>query len=218
MNDNKMLKIQRMRGYFIDAVNEIIDDEGIEAITARKVSSKAGYNVSTLYNYFDNLDHLLSVSLTEHIGAFIECIIKHSKESDKSYDKYKDIWFEFSEHAFRSPVIYYYIFFKNLDSDVSEVFDAYFSEHKDNWNLLSDEMKKMFSEKNIYKRDILFLESLFPSIDIGLLKHISEINIMVYKSMLQDLQMEKEVENKDLSLRTYREYFIFLTKELKAFD
>ncbi len=45
--------------YFIDATNEIIENEGIESVTIRKVANLAGYNSATIYNYFENLDHLI---------------------------------------------------------------------------------------------------------------------------------------------------------------
>ncbi|MDX5609295.1 TetR/AcrR family transcriptional regulator, partial [Clostridioides difficile] len=44
--------------YFIEAAQNIMENEGIENITLRKVADMAGYNSSTLYKYFKNLDHL----------------------------------------------------------------------------------------------------------------------------------------------------------------
>jgi len=215
MSRNKALKFQRMRGYFIEAANVIIQDEGIEAITTRKVADRAGYNVSTLYNYFDNVDHLLSISLTSHIGTFIDSIIEHIKNVKTPYETYEMIWFEFVEQSFRAPMIYYYIFFKNVDSDVSEVFDAYFADYPENWEMLNENMQKMFSEKNIYKRDMTFLENHFTGVESDRLQKISEINVMVYRSMMQDLQLEKSEENKTKSIEKYKAYFQFLTRDLR---
>lgn len=52
-----------MMGYFIDAANQIIENEGIESVTIRKVADIAGYNSATLYNYFNDLNHLLFLLL-----------------------------------------------------------------------------------------------------------------------------------------------------------
>ena len=45
--------------FFVEAVQKIIEEEGIDAVTIRKVSKLAGYNPATLYNYFDNIDYLV---------------------------------------------------------------------------------------------------------------------------------------------------------------
>lgn len=38
--------------YFVDATAEIIEEEGVENVTIRKVADRAGYNSATIYNYF----------------------------------------------------------------------------------------------------------------------------------------------------------------------
>ena len=45
--------------YFVDATAEIIEEEGLENVTIRKVADKAGYNSATIYNYFSEISHLL---------------------------------------------------------------------------------------------------------------------------------------------------------------
>ena len=48
-----------MMSYFIIAAQQIIQEEGIKAVTIRKVAALAGYNSATIYNYFENLENLL---------------------------------------------------------------------------------------------------------------------------------------------------------------
>jgi len=216
MSRNKELKHQRMRGYFIEATNLIIQSDGIEGITTRRVAEQAGYNVSTLYNYFDNVDHLIALSLTSHIGVYIEAIIKRLKGVTDPYKLYQGLWLEFVEHAFREPVVYYYMFFKNTDRDVSEVFEAYFSEYPDKLKLLDSSLQVMFFEKHIYLRDMRFLETSFPNHDKLELERISDINIMVYRSMLQDLQGITNEKEQNKYIKKYETYFSFLTQSLQA--
>lgn len=44
--------------YFINATIELMEKEGIENLTIRKVAEQAKYNSATLYHYFSNLDEL----------------------------------------------------------------------------------------------------------------------------------------------------------------
>ena len=50
--DNKTIRKKRMRRYFVEAAKKIIQEEGIDGVTLRKVAKGAGYNGATLYNYF----------------------------------------------------------------------------------------------------------------------------------------------------------------------
>lgn len=42
----------------LDTAEKIVEQEGIAALTARRVSKEIGYSVGTIYNLFDNLDDL----------------------------------------------------------------------------------------------------------------------------------------------------------------
>ena len=50
--DKKTIQKRRMMGYFIEAASQIIEEEGMEGVTIRKVADIAGYNSATMYNYF----------------------------------------------------------------------------------------------------------------------------------------------------------------------
>ncbi len=58
--DKKEIQRQRMMTYFIDAAKEIIQESGVKGVTARNVGDRAGYSYATIYNYFSDLNTLLS--------------------------------------------------------------------------------------------------------------------------------------------------------------
>ena len=72
--DKKYIQKVRMVKYFVDATIEIIEKEGYEAVTIRKVADIAGYNSATLYNYFDNLEHLLFFASMRYLQDYI-CLL-----------------------------------------------------------------------------------------------------------------------------------------------
>jgi AcrR family transcriptional regulator len=55
-SDHSRDEIQQMA---IDAAAKIVETEGFQALTARKVASKIGYTVGTLYHVFRNFDDLV---------------------------------------------------------------------------------------------------------------------------------------------------------------
>lgn len=50
---------EELKNLAIMAATEIIDQEGYQALTARKLASKIGYTVGTLYLVFQNIDDLI---------------------------------------------------------------------------------------------------------------------------------------------------------------
>lgn len=77
---NKDVQEQRVRGYFVQAANEILRGEGISNLSVRNVAEKAGYSYATLYNYFKNLNELLSVCITDFLEEGKEFINNEVKD------------------------------------------------------------------------------------------------------------------------------------------
>lgn len=50
-----------LRELVISTSRDLIAADGLEALTARKIAEKIGYSPGTIYNVFDNLDHLISL-------------------------------------------------------------------------------------------------------------------------------------------------------------
>ena len=109
--DKKYIQKVRMVKYFVDATIEIIEKEGYEAVTIRKVADIAGYNSATLYNYFDNLEHLLFFASMRYLQDYIDQLPIYIKNANNSRDVYLLVWQCYVDCAFRNPKIYYAIFF-----------------------------------------------------------------------------------------------------------
>ena len=112
--DNKLIKKNRMLRYFIDAASEIIENEGVEAITVRKVADLAGYNSATLYNYFENLDHLISMASLKFMRAYTDDLPNYLKDCPNTICRVLKVWECFCYHSYSAPKIYSYIFGKNV--------------------------------------------------------------------------------------------------------
>jgi AcrR family transcriptional regulator len=80
---NKDLQEERVRSYFIQAANEILRGEGISNLSVRNVAEKAGYSYATLYNYFKNINELLSVCIVDFIEEGKEFIVGETKNIPK---------------------------------------------------------------------------------------------------------------------------------------
>ncbi|MCX7776172.1 MAG: TetR/AcrR family transcriptional regulator [Spirochaetaceae bacterium] len=61
----KEIQRERIRRYFLDAARNIILQEGIEAVTTKKIADQAAYSYASIYNYFENLNELVCLAVEE---------------------------------------------------------------------------------------------------------------------------------------------------------
>jgi AcrR family transcriptional regulator len=50
---------EELRELIIDATTEIVEQDGLEGLSAREIAKRIGYSPGTLYNVFENLDDIL---------------------------------------------------------------------------------------------------------------------------------------------------------------
>lgn len=74
MESKRDIRKKRALGYFIDAACQIIEKEGIQYLSVRKVADIAGYHYATLYSYFKDiyeLKYYVALKFMDDIYAYI---------------------------------------------------------------------------------------------------------------------------------------------------
>jgi len=82
--NKREIQKKRMMNYFIEAAKEIIEEEGIQSLSVRKVGDLAGYSYATIYNYFKDLNTLLHYCILDYLEDCYEYIKEKIKKSIKS--------------------------------------------------------------------------------------------------------------------------------------
>ena len=67
----------------IRAAVRIMDSEGLEALSARRISSELGVSAMTIYNYVENLKEVKKYVLSDGFDRLYDCIYKSLKENWK---------------------------------------------------------------------------------------------------------------------------------------
>lgn len=213
--DKKALQKQRIMTYFIDAATKIIDEEGIEEITIRKTANLAGYNSATLYNYFDNLDHLILFASIRYLKDYVMLLPNYLSKSSNSLEKYFSIWECYCHCSFNSPQIYNLIFFSSFSSSLDNLIEQYYEVFPN--ELLDNDftyIKNMLLENSIYKRN---LELLNDCVADGYLKAenvntINDVTIYLYQGMLNDILKKLGDKNSiDEYVNSAMNYIRFIT-------
>lgn len=183
----KTIQKNRMWHYFVDAAVEIIETEGIDKITIRKVADRAGFTSSTVYNYFDELSHLVFFAAMRFTKDYIEDLPNYLNQGSNTIEKWLYSWECFCKHTFERPKIYSVIFINNLGSAPKDLLDHYYKAYKDHLVGLPEEIQSIISEHTISTRSTLFLklaeenEEIIKTEDI---EFISDVTLFIWKGMM----------------------------------
>lgn len=152
-NGKLSIRKKRIMTYFIEATEKLIHEEGIDGLSIRKIATEAGYNSATLYNYFQDLEHLVLFASVRHLRAYAEELRKQTQRDMTSIEIYRTIYRVFSEYSFRSPDIFYNVFFGRYSDRLRDVLKQYYELFPDELGDHKSLVKSMLSQWNIYERD-----------------------------------------------------------------
>lgn len=155
--DNKKIRRKRTMSYFINAADEIIDEKGIESVTLREVAKRAGYNSATIYNYFENLDHLIFYAAMLHIKDYSLALNTYLSDAENAMDRFLKIWECFCDFAYDSPEIYNAIFFPNLDKEMDHYVKEYYEFFPEDLFKHDDVVSTMLLKSDITDRSMTIL-------------------------------------------------------------
>ncbi len=106
-------KLKR-RKIFVNAAVDILKKEGLAGFSARKIAKETGYNVASMYNYFENLDHLENIASIYFTTDYLKEFTKSTKNIEDNLIIYLNLWILFTKHAMLNPNYFYNVFFSAL--------------------------------------------------------------------------------------------------------
>ncbi len=95
-NDHSREEIQSMA---IDAMRQMINREGMEGVSARKVAQKIGYTVGTLYQAFENIDDLILQANAYTLSELLSTIAQANQATTKPAQKILNIAISYFRYA-----------------------------------------------------------------------------------------------------------------------
>ncbi len=200
---------------FIDATTDIIDQEGIDSVTIRKVADRAGYNSATIYNYFKNLDELKFFSVMSYMQKYLEALSYTHEEFKDPISKYKYVWEVFAAQAFKYPTYFKIIFFKQIYDDIEPVLQQYYELFPESIpgeiNISKDVIEDMLRKGDISSRSMVLMEEIikkeFISQEEG--EIIDSMVIRLFKSLLDEVEQNPSLKDKYIKeFKTYLDMLI----------
>lgn len=147
-------KRKRIMLYFIEATQKLIQSEGVDGLSIRKIATEAGYNSATIYNYFRDLEHLTLFGSVCYLRDYVVALSRSLKPDMNSLERFRTIYRCFNEFAFRYPDIFHNMFFGRHSAMLGEVLHTYYYElFPEELAGISESMRQMMVSGSMMERD-----------------------------------------------------------------
>lgn len=216
---NRHEKRKRIMSYFIQATIELMEEEGIENLSVRKVANRAGYNGATLYHYFSNLEELELFASMKCLDEYVRDISLHKQEYCNFKEWYLEQWREFCKYSFKRPRIYHFIFFSSEGTkNMLEVFRKYYEIYPHEKGKHVETYEEFLQKGDFLKRNEMVLRSVAAEQKSGLteieIMELSEMSVLIYRGMLAFMRND---EKKAAIDEAVEKTVLYLEKALEAY-
>lgn len=151
---------------YVVMASRIIKEEGVSAISIRRIATELGCSSASMYRYFQNLDELLFYAQLDALNAYILDLSGREKQWKGIWDMYFGIWESYATEAFRKPEAFECIFYRNINKDLGEALKEYYEMFPDAIVMVSPLIKEMLEIPGYYDRDFLICKRLVAEHEI----------------------------------------------------
>ena len=186
-NDKEVLK-QQNRIRFIQAAQELIENEDLEKVSIRRIAEKAGFHNSTIYLYFEDVDQLILLSSLKYFNEYSKALSELSTKDLTPLETFIKIWNFFVQTVFRKPKIFYNFFFGKHSENLTRIMKQYYELFPEEQEEYSPEIEDMYYGQNIHERCLRVLELLIGTdtrVNEETIGLINDINVSYFKYLLE---------------------------------
>lgn len=150
--DSKDIKKKRTLKVFIEETRKIIDQEGVDNVTIRKVAEKTGYNSATIYNYFDNCNQLIFFAALDFLGEYSQAMPEYIADAEDEIERFVLMWECFCKYSFENPKIYYSIFTEHIGDESKILMENYFKIYPEKLKTADQSLVSMLRSPDLSER------------------------------------------------------------------
>lgn len=150
----------RITSSFVRAAAKLIETEGVEGVSIRRVATIAGYNSATLYLYFKDLDELVTLACITYLEDYCRELSHTADQMQTPEQTYLHTWRLFSKYAFSLPEVFHHLFFSTHTVGMNETIDRYYRIYPSFLDSIDGVVNNMLHEGDLAQRNLLVLEPL----------------------------------------------------------
>lgn len=196
MVTNRDVKRNRVKIFFIEECEKLLREQGLEGVTIRKIADGAGYNSGTIYNYFDDLEHLILFGSMKYLKAYTQDLADVLNSQVNFREKFIRICEIFNKHTFANPDIFWNMFFGRHSSRLDEVIREYYSLFPEELGTHNEMVTGMLYSGNMFKRDRILIGRLAEEgfIAPAVAEPVSQIFTRLQQGFLYEIYMTRSLD------------------------
>ncbi len=198
---------------FISAAREIVETEGLNGITVRKVADLAGCNSSLLYFYFNDVDELITMASMSYLEKYTKTLVADLKKLDNDYDIFMHTWEVFTVYTLNNPEIFNQIFFCEHKVPLENMIKEYYRLFPAQLETVGQNVKDMLYQGSLEQRNLDVLKPLAAS---GMIKaeNLDMINELMLSYFHEILRKRMNSDGGMIESEQMRSKFIEVIKYL----
>ena len=206
---------KRIMIYFIEATRNLIQAEGVDGLSIRKIANEAGYNSATLYNYFRDLEHLTLFGSVCYLRDYVVLLGKSLTPEMNALERFRTIYHCFYDIAFRNPDIFHNMFFGRHSEALGEVLHTYYYElFPDELAGLNEPMRQMLVSGSMRERDSVTMQDMVREGFVSPDKADLTLDLII--SVHQNFIYEAAIQGDSLDLDAHKSRFFQMFDYLLA--
>lgn len=194
MKENNTKKRRNTMRQFIDTAYKIVQEEPYDSISVRGLAKETHYNSSTLYYYFENIEHLMTYVSVKYLSGFFSEQRYIEQNHINSIDRFLKTWKALIKYGFRYPDQYYMLFYGDYSNRLTEVLQTFENLYTNELTPLTKSFPLIKSEDGSTNMPILDLCIAHGHIKAQSREKLIELIDMLFKSMLLKAKEEKEAK------------------------
>ena len=177
---------------FLRCTREIIDFEGIEHVSIRRISQSAGFNSATMYLYFTDADELVTLASMSYLENYCRTLTADIPLLKSPREIYIHTWRVFCQHAFANPQVFHHLFFYPHAGPLRQIVARYYEIYPGQLNDSDESIREMLLEGDLEERNIQVLAPVARSLGFTdeQTAMINDLTVCYFKMLLEEHRHE----------------------------
>ena len=209
---------------YIEKAYEIIQEEGIAAVSIRRIAKEMGCSSACMYRYFGNLTELLFYVELKELKGYIQRLNTSEKKWKNVWDIYVGVWDCYAREAFRKPEAYDLLFFRYSNIKLKKVIKEYYEMFPEDIKDVNEFFTEMLYAPSFMGRDFRMCRRCIRANAINYYEAIqlNRIACRTYKGYLKTILdeglREDQIEERVRTFISDIDFFVMkLAKDLKGY-
>lgn len=202
----------------INCARNLIDEHGIQNVTIRAIADRADMNSATMYNYFHDLDELVTYACISYFQEYCERLNAENRylSENEPEEVYLMTWDLFCQYSFRHPEEMYQLFFGKYSGELKTVIRKYYQWFPEETENLTQNLQDMMEDADMFERNIRVLRPILPEgTSEKDLTIMNELTVAYLQMLLRELSdNEKGDYTPEGQRKRMMEVCVFLTENI----